>query len=788
MKNLFEIGLLENEEITESLPELIQVGYFELKNHMKCKLCIPTEASIFFSTEAVDIQNAYLYIDQILLKYIGKIDPKCLDVYILDSSLESNFKWLKKIVIGKEIYNFDQFKANFKDFIYSREHTKFTHYTDIESYNKNSIRKLKYSMIIINLDTMNLKKEDSLFLIEASKLFKKNGIFLVAVYTSDLSHDEETQSYIDEMRCKAISVKYVKNKLSINFHDQEYEKMFSGININAINYRAEELVEFCNRAKKSDSKIRGKYTDFLEIPIGENENGQIILKMGEYSKKYASFIGGLPGSGKSTLIKHLVRSIGYKYSSDEIRVSIFDFKNGVDFYNYNQLPNVRILCCVNDSNIIPEKINKLIDEWLIDYNRRVMLFKKNGVSKIEDYNMLENIEKMPYEVLIIDELRSIYQLMGSRDQERLNNKFLSILSTHRAFGYYLIFCTQSLMEISISTPILNWLTNRISFKLNREIECYKILTENNFAPLNLDKYEIVFNDSCGIKGNNVNGYTYDLIETHDEAVKKIIEKNENSRSFERTIIKDDAYSTEFSLEHFIYSMYGENDYLGDTSASCCVVSNSAVNGTREFRNLIEKSIAKYKNTTDISIFKRDISEELCQEDFDDCYKELQIVKNQRKIDIQQSNSKNIDEANLYRDLYKLNKHDKILYIYDIKADFKRIIDSEVSDTHEENGFSKKLTAIISGLRNIVAYIQSDLSISEEVVRSSNEYGIGNGEKYRIYGMFVMDDDLFEFLQPKGMSKLDSIEYDNKNGYACYKSCLNGMQIVKRKWINEKGGA
>ena len=72
----------------------------------------------------------------------------------------------------------------------------------------------------------------------------------------------------------------------------------------------------------------------LIVPIGCGASGNSIveLSIGDATPHY--LIGGTTGSGKSNLLHNLIMSACSRYSPDELRVYLLDFKEGVEFSQY----------------------------------------------------------------------------------------------------------------------------------------------------------------------------------------------------------------------------------------------------------------------------------------------------------------------------------------------------------------------------------------------------------------------------------------------------------------------
>ena len=103
-------------------------------------------------------------------------------------------------------------------------------------------------------------------------------------------------------------------------------------------------------------------------------------------------------------------------------------------------------------------------------NRYRTLMEK-GVRNIEGYNSLKNIEKMPYIVIIIDELADLMMVAAGTVEESIAR----IAQKARAIGIHLVVATQRPSTDVITGMIKANLPSRISFALRSQIDSRTIL-------------------------------------------------------------------------------------------------------------------------------------------------------------------------------------------------------------------------------------------------------------------------------------------------------------------------
>ena len=65
----------------------------------------------------------------------------------------------------------------------------------------------------------------------------------------------------------------------------------------------------------------------LRVPVAIGDNGEII----EFGFPIATFIGGRPGTGKSTLLNTMLSGLIAQYHPDDIEIWLVDFGGGRSF-------------------------------------------------------------------------------------------------------------------------------------------------------------------------------------------------------------------------------------------------------------------------------------------------------------------------------------------------------------------------------------------------------------------------------------------------------------------------
>ncbi len=211
------------------------------------------------------------------------------------------------------------------------------------------------------------------------------------------------------------------------------------------------------------------FKDPLPIAIGKDISGEIVVK--SLAKMVHLLIAGSTGSGKSVFIHNIVLSLIYKSSPDDLRLIMIDPKK-VEFNRYNGLPHLLTPEVVMGAD---KAINAL--KWAVkEMQRRYDLLSRAGYNNIEPYNKSELVkagqfEKMPYIVIIVDELAEIMMV----NKKEVEACIQSLTQLARACGMHMILATQRPSVDIISGVIKNNVPSRIAFSLQSGIDSKTIL-------------------------------------------------------------------------------------------------------------------------------------------------------------------------------------------------------------------------------------------------------------------------------------------------------------------------
>lgn len=286
------------------------------------------------------------------------------------------------------------------------------------------------------------------------------------------------------------------------------------------------------------SIINVRLKNLLESPALKNQKGFLTLALGrdvagnpiftDLSKMPHLLIAGATGTGKSVCLNSIILNLIYQYTPNYLRLILLDPKR-VEFPIYRDIPHLLTPPVVN----IDKMFNTL--KWSVaEMERRFKILAENNCRDVQQYHRLiakqkETEEKMPYIVLIIDELADLMMAHG-RDVEAT---IVRLSQMARAVGMHLILATQRPSVKVITGLIKANITARISFKVASQIDSRTILDSAGAEKL-LGRGDMLFISPTTPKPKRIQGC---LITT--EEVKRVADflKAQSKPDYQEEIIE-----------------------------------------------------------------------------------------------------------------------------------------------------------------------------------------------------------------------------------------------------------
>ena len=222
--------------------------------------------------------------------------------------------------------------------------------------------------------------------------------------------------------------------------------------------KIKEPVHFSNIIKNKELD-----TGELKVILGKDIVGRD--KFIDIVKMPHLLIAGQTGSGKSVCVNTLISTLISKKSDKEVKFIMVDPKM-VELMPYNDIPHLLVPV------IIDPQQAAIALKWAVnEMENRYKKLMENGVRNIKGYNSLSFVEKMPYIVIIIDELADLMMVASGSVEESIAR----IAQKARAVGIHLVVATQRPSTDVITGMIKANLPSRISFALRSQIDSRTIL-------------------------------------------------------------------------------------------------------------------------------------------------------------------------------------------------------------------------------------------------------------------------------------------------------------------------
>ena len=201
----------------------------------------------------------------------------------------------------------------------------------------------------------------------------------------------------------------------------------------------------------------------LNVILGKDVVGRD--KIIDIAKTPHLLIAGQTGSGKSVAINTLISTLISKKSEKEVRFIMVDPKM-VELMPYNGIPHLLVPVIIDPHQAA------LALKWAVnEMENRYKLLVENGVRNITSYNKLNFVEKMPFIVIIIDELADLMMTVSGGVEESI----VRIAQKARAVGIHLVVATQRPSTDIVTGLIKANLPSRISFALRSQVDSRTIL-------------------------------------------------------------------------------------------------------------------------------------------------------------------------------------------------------------------------------------------------------------------------------------------------------------------------
>ena len=245
-------------------------------------------------------------------------------------------------------------------------------------------------------------------------------------------------------------------------------------------------IEIPNKAKSiigfasllADDKFQNAHKP-LTVALGKNIAGKPIFA--NLAKMPHALIAGATGSGKSVTAHAIITSLLYRNGPEDLRLIMVDPKR-VELTLYNKIPHLLTPVITDAKKAI------LALKWAAkEMDRRYDILEKQSVRDIESYHTnvvakfyeknkpdaVDAPERMPYIVIMIDELADIMQAYP----RELESAIVRLAQMSRAVGIHLILSTQRPSVNVITGLIKANIPTRIALQVASQIDSRTILDQ-----------------------------------------------------------------------------------------------------------------------------------------------------------------------------------------------------------------------------------------------------------------------------------------------------------------------
>jgi len=225
---------------------------------------------------------------------------------------------------------------------------------------------------------------------------------------------------------------------------------------------------------ESFGKVKGK----LAIALGQDVSGQPVAA--DLAAMPHLLIAGTTGSGKSVCVNAVIACLLTRNTPDDLRLLMVDPKR-VELTMYNGIPHL-----MNPVVVELEHVVRFLQAVTREMESRYHKFAKAGARNIDDFNQkvaaqgaaqkdvpegVERLEKLPYIVVIIDELADLMMLAPDETERTI----CRLAQMARATGIHLVLATQRPSVDVVTGLIKANFPARISFAVASSVDSRVIL-------------------------------------------------------------------------------------------------------------------------------------------------------------------------------------------------------------------------------------------------------------------------------------------------------------------------
>ncbi len=212
-----------------------------------------------------------------------------------------------------------------------------------------------------------------------------------------------------------------------------------------------------------EEKIFSTSPSKLTLVIGKDVSGNPVIA--DLKEMPHLLIAGATGAGKTVCVNSLISSILFKAKPDEVKFIMVDPKM-VELASFAGIPHL-IHPIISEAKKAFFALNWAVEEM----EKRYQTLATEGVRNIDAYNKTKTSDKLPYIVVIIDELADLMIVA----RESIETAIQRLAQLSRAVGIHLVLATQRPSVDVITGVIKANFPARISFKVSSKVDSRTVL-------------------------------------------------------------------------------------------------------------------------------------------------------------------------------------------------------------------------------------------------------------------------------------------------------------------------
>ena len=495
----------------DELPSVVRVGAF---NHKRTPIPIlfPFESTngICYVTKDDYDQDVSRQMEYIALELLKSVSPDLLKVRFIDIGITTRYPIVNSLKNPNISFITDsqQMRDELQNIMTTARFISTQclgyQYKTLADYNSQNENKEPYYVFFISNFPKDFSEGELQQLSILIREAKNCGVHFVINISQE--HLDGRSHYYNSTFQRILSDIY-KNLVIINCVEEK--NCFQHLAIPILNRFADRFGYICDvynlcQVEQIVNSLQikedgNRFSNFLSIPIGRSGRDVISLEMGQSVGVYHGFIAGQSGTGKSNLLNKIITSIAQKYTPDELRLYLLDYKLGVEFQVYRSHPNVEVLMLDNENFQAGIDVLQQLKREMVSRAKRFLELGAT-INNIDEYNRKAK-NRMPRILMIVDEVQQLFNDFEIR--RKVSPLVKEIAKQGRAFGIHLLFSSQSYVDCKIDDDILSQMSLRIAFTLSSSAECRAILGPDNTAPMKLPQYSAIVNTKNGDKEFNI---------------------------------------------------------------------------------------------------------------------------------------------------------------------------------------------------------------------------------------------------------------------------------------------